>query len=52
LAAGTAHLEVSQTQPHCLSALIVAVQFIVMLMGYAETRGVTLEEMQKKLGIA
>jgi hypothetical protein len=28
------------------------VQFVVVLLGYPETKGVTLEEMQKKLGIA
>ena len=38
--------------PFVFFAIMMAVQFFVVLRWYPETRGVTLEEMQKKLGIA
>jgi SP family arabinose:H+ symporter-like MFS transporter len=31
---------------------MMALQFFVVLVGYPETKGLSLEEMQKKLGIA
>jgi sugar porter (SP) family MFS transporter len=38
--------------PFVFFAVMMAVQFFVVLRWYPETRGITLEEMQKKLGIA
>src|SRR5262249_9857039 len=38
--------------PFVLFAVMMAIQFFVVLRWYPETRGITLEEMQKKLGIA
>ena len=32
--------------------LLCAAQFVVVLLWYPETKGITLEEMQKRLGIA
>jgi MFS transporter, SP family, arabinose:H+ symporter len=32
--------------------VMMAVQFLVVLLWYPETKGISLEEMQKKLGIA
>ena len=42
----------SKGLPFVFFAAMMAVQFVVVLLGYPETKGVTLEEMQKKLGIA
>ena len=36
----------------CFSPAMMVVQFFVVLFVYPETKGVTLEEMQKKMGIA
>jgi hypothetical protein len=33
-------------------AVMMAVQFFVVLFWYPETKGISLEDMQKKLGIA
>jgi SP family arabinose:H+ symporter-like MFS transporter len=38
--------------PFVFFSLMMAVQFFVVLLWYPETRGITLEDMQKKLGIA
>jgi hypothetical protein len=38
--------------PFVFFAVMMAVQFVVVYVSYPETKGVTLEEMQKKLGIA
>jgi len=38
--------------PFVFFALMMAVQFVVVLLWYPETKGITLEEMQKRLGIA
>ena len=38
--------------PFVLFAVMMAVQFFVVLLWYPETKGVSLEEMQRKLGIA
>ncbi len=38
--------------PFVFFAVMMAVQFVIVLLIYPETKGVTLEEMQKKLGIA
>jgi sugar porter (SP) family MFS transporter len=38
--------------PFVLFAAMMALQFFVVLFWYPETKGITLEEMQKKLGIA
>lgn len=38
--------------PFVFFALMMAIQFFVVLRWYPETRGITLEDMQKKLGIA
>jgi sugar porter (SP) family MFS transporter len=38
--------------PFVFFALMMAVQFVVVLLWYPETKGITLEDMQKKLGIA
>ena len=42
----------SRGLPFVVFAIMMVVQFIVVFMVYPETKGVTLEEMQKKLGIA
>ncbi len=42
----------SRGMPFVLFAVMMIVQFIVVASVYPETKGVTLEEMQKKLGIA
>jgi SP family arabinose:H+ symporter-like MFS transporter len=42
----------SRAAPFVFFAAMMAVQFFVVLFTYPETKGVTLEEMQKKLGIA
>ena len=44
--------EKSRGLPFVFFALMMALQFVVVLTSYPETKGVTLEEMQKKLGIA
>jgi sugar porter (SP) family MFS transporter len=41
----------SRGLPFVFFAVMMAVQFFVVLFSYPETKGVTLEEMQKKLGI-
>jgi SP family arabinose:H+ symporter-like MFS transporter len=38
--------------PFVLFSVMMAVQFLVVLLWYPETKGISLEEMQKKLGIA
>ena len=38
--------------PICFFSLMMALQFFVVLFVYPETKGVSLEQMQKKLGIA
>jgi hypothetical protein len=38
--------------PFVFFSLMMALQFFVVLFVYPETKGFTLEEMQKKLGIA
>ena len=38
--------------PFVFFAAMMVVQFFVVLLAYPETKGVTLEDMQKKLGIA
>ncbi len=38
--------------PFVFFSLMMAVQFFVVLLWYPETKGITLEDMQKKLGIA
>jgi len=38
--------------PFVFFSIMMAVQFFVVLLWYPETRGITLEDMQKKLGIA
>jgi len=38
--------------PFVFFSVMMAVQFFVVLLWYPETKGITLEEMQKKLGIA
>jgi sugar porter (SP) family MFS transporter len=38
--------------PFVFFSLMMAVQFVVVLLWYPETKGITLEEMQKRLGIA
>ena len=42
----------SKGLPFVFFAVMMGLQFFVVLFGYPETKGVTLEEMQKKLGIA
>jgi sugar porter (SP) family MFS transporter len=42
----------SRGLPFVFFAVMMAVQFVVVFISYPETKGVTLEEMQKKLGIA
>ncbi|HTQ53353.1 MAG TPA: sugar porter family MFS transporter [Bryobacteraceae bacterium] len=42
----------SGAAPFALFAVMMVVQFFVVLFTYPETKGVTLEEMQKKMGIA
>ena len=42
----------SRGLPFVLFSIMMVVQFVVVLMVYPETKGVTLEDMQKKLGIA
>ena len=42
----------SRGLPFVVFAIMMVVQFVVVFMVYPETKGVTLEEMQKKLGIA
>ena len=42
----------SRGLPFVFFAVMMAVQFFVVLVAYPETKGVTLEQMQKKLGIA
>jgi hypothetical protein len=42
----------SRGLPFVFFAVMMAVQFVVVYVSYPETKGVTLEEMQKKLGIA
>jgi sugar porter (SP) family MFS transporter len=42
----------SRGLPFVFFAAMMALQFFVVFFGYPETKGVTLEEMQKKLGIA
>jgi len=42
----------SRGLPFVFFALMMALQFVVVFFSYPETKGVTLEEMQKKLGIA
>jgi sugar porter (SP) family MFS transporter len=44
--------EKSGGYPFVFFAVMMAVQFFVVLRWYPETKGITLEEMQKKLGIA
>jgi len=44
--------EKSGGYPFVFFAVMMALQFFVVLRWYPETRGITLEEMQKKLGIA
>jgi sugar porter (SP) family MFS transporter len=44
--------EKSGGYPFVFFAVMMVVQFFVVLRWYPETRGITLEEMQKKLGIA
>jgi MFS transporter, SP family, arabinose:H+ symporter len=41
----------SRGAPFVFFSVIMALQFVVVLLAYPETKGVTLEEMQKKLGI-
>ncbi len=42
----------SRGLPFVVFSIMMVVQFVVVLMVYPETKGVTLEDMQKKLGIA
>jgi sugar porter (SP) family MFS transporter len=42
----------SRGTPFLFFSAMMMVQFFVVLLGYPETKGVTLEDMQKKLGIA
>ena len=42
----------SRAAPFALFAVMMVVQFFVVMATYPETKGVTLEEMQKKMGIA
>jgi sugar porter (SP) family MFS transporter len=42
----------SHAAPFAFFAVMMAVQFFVVLVAYPETKGVTLEQMQKKMGIA
>ncbi len=42
----------SGAYPFLFFAFMMVLQFFVVLFVYPETKGVTLEEMQKKLGIA
>jgi SP family arabinose:H+ symporter-like MFS transporter len=42
----------SRGLPFVVFAIMMVVQFVVVFMVYPETKGVTLEDMQKKLGIA
>src|SRR5215469_8396197 len=44
--------EKSGGYPFIFFAIMMAVQFFVVLFWYPETKGITLEDMQKKLGIA
>ena len=41
----------SHAAPFVFFAAMMALQFFVVLFMYPETKGVTLEQMQKKLGI-
>ena len=41
----------SQAFPFMFFAAMVALQFVVVLVTFPETKGVTLEEMQHRLGI-
>jgi hypothetical protein len=38
--------------PFVFFSLMMALQFVVVLLWYPETKGITLEQMQRKLGIA
>jgi MFS transporter, SP family, arabinose:H+ symporter len=42
----------SRGAPFVFFSAMMALQFVVVLMSYPETKGVTLEEMQRRLGIA
>jgi MFS transporter, SP family, arabinose:H+ symporter len=42
----------SKGAPFVFFALMMAVQFVVVLIAYPETKGITLEKMQEKFGIA
>jgi len=44
--------EMSRSAPFMFFSVMMVVQFFVVLAWYPETKGVTLEEMQKKMGIA
>ena len=44
--------EKSRGLPFVFFAVMMALQFVVVMLSYPETKGVTLEEMQKKMGIA
>jgi MFS transporter, SP family, arabinose:H+ symporter len=44
--------EKSRGLPFVVFSIMMVVQFVVVLLVYPETKGVTLEDMQKKLGIA
>ena len=41
----------SATMPFAFSLLWMALQFFVVLLFFPETKGITLEDMQRKLGI-
>jgi SP family arabinose:H+ symporter-like MFS transporter len=38
--------------PFVFFSVMMAIQFFVVLLWYPETKGITLEDLQKKLGIA
>jgi hypothetical protein len=42
----------SKGAPFVFFALMMALQFVVVLIAYPETKGITLEKMQEKFGIA
>jgi hypothetical protein len=42
----------SRGLPFVVFSIMMVLQFVVVLTVYPETKGVTLEDMQKKLGIA
>ena len=44
--------EVSSSAPFVFFSVMMALQFFVVLFTYPETKGLTLEQMQKKMGIA